>query len=71
MAVVERHCKNCEHGIFCNSWGEYKCVVLIRRIYKPDEEALGCVYYKKKSRKVLQDDPKCRCEHCQSREKDE
>lgn len=28
-------CKGCKHSIFDETWGEYKCKKLYRRIYDP------------------------------------
>lgn len=65
MAKEERHCMNCEHSIFCGSWGEYKCLIKIRRIYEPEKEAFGCGDFKQVRRNVNdKKETKCRCKRC-------
>lgn len=70
MAEVERHCGNCEHGILCSTFGDYKCLVKKCRIYEPEKDAAGCVDFKKKRVKLVESERKCRCGFCQKRAKD-
>lgn len=53
-------CADCEHHIFCDSWGEYKCEVKEMRIYKSPE---SCPDYIKA--KVGAEIKKCHCKTCQ------
>lgn len=55
-------CGNCISGIWCETWGEMKCVVKKMRIYKP-EELTACSDYKKRPT-VGYKEPKCQCEEC-------
>lgn len=71
MAIVEKSCMNCEHSIFCESWGEYKCLVKSRRIYEPENEAIFCDDYKRERRRVGESESKCQCKTCLSRATEE
>lgn len=74
MALEKRHCMNCEHSVFCDSWTEYKCLVKAKRIYEPDKEALRCKDFKKTPRKTAlgeKEKAKCQCKTCQRRVDDE
>lgn len=68
MRSLVRNCLNCEHGVFCDSWQELKCLVNIRRIYEPDRDALRCRDFKKDKRT---EKPKCQCKTCLVRGNDE
>lgn len=39
-------CKTCEHAVFDELWGEYKCKKKERRIYEPVKPE-DCEFYKK------------------------
>lgn len=39
-------CKTCEHALFNELWGDYKCAVSGLYIYK-DEDCQDCTDYKK------------------------
>ncbi len=70
MALEKRSCIDCEHSIYCDTWGEYKCTVKVMRIYEPENEAIRCKDFKRAPRKDALGDkkkPKCQCKHCQSR----
>lgn len=67
MRSLVRNCLNCEHGVFCDSWQELKCLVNIRRIYDPND-ALRCRDFKKDKRT---EKPKCQCKSCLARGNDE
>ena len=54
-------CADCEHHIFCNSWGDYKCEVKEMRIYKSPE---SCESFKKIGSGYK--DKKCHCKTCQA-----
>ena len=43
-------CETCKHAKLDEEWGEYKCLKLQRRIYKPDL-VLKCFYYKENKAK--------------------
>lgn len=58
------NCKTCKNAVFCETWGEWKCVPKKRRVYDID---LGlCTLYKEGEPKMT-----CGCETCQGREKEE
>lgn len=42
----ERHCLKCKNILYDEKWGEYKCMVLKRKIRNPDDYT-GCKDYKK------------------------
>ncbi len=52
-------CKECEHAIFCETFGEYKCKLYTKRIYFPDLERT--CYVPKKS---TDEDAECHCRVC-------
>lgn len=54
-------CENCESAIFCDTWGEYKCLKKLRRVR--DGEADNCADYKKRKDEM----PDCQCEDCMNR----
>lgn len=41
------NCSTCEYAIFDELWGEYKCKIRHRRVYKPGKESVNCEWYKK------------------------
>lgn len=43
-----KHCKNCIHSILDETYGEYKCKELKRRVYTPMYEAANCKLFEKK-----------------------
>lgn len=45
------NCANCEHAIFDETWGEYKCEVFERRVYILLDSS-ECPEYKKGQPKV-------------------
>lgn len=59
-------CKNCEHAIFCPTWGEYKCVKHSRKFIS---YLVGCKDHKPRG-KDFEEKP-CRCETCEGRIKDD
>lgn len=56
-------CKECEHAIFCETFGEYKCRLYTKRIYFPDLDRT--CYVPRKS-----DPTKCRCLVCEEQAAD-
>lgn len=42
------NCKNCEHAIFDEKWGELKCKVKCRRIYEALKSKYTCDKWKEK-----------------------
>lgn len=44
--AIVRNCKECEHSIFDENFGEYKCTVRCHYIHEPDVEAVACDEYK-------------------------
>lgn len=42
-------CTTCEHAVFDELWGEYKCKKKHRKVYK-DAESAKCEDYKKKGK---------------------
>lgn len=54
-------CPKCEHSIFCETWGEYKCFVKGRRIYD-FEKIEDCADFHARGVKVK--DPDCQCDDC-------
>ena len=61
-----RNCAGCEHGIYCETWTQVKCLKKERYINDPKREALRCKDYKKDTREEDKK-PKCQCKHCLSR----
>lgn len=51
MNITDIKCSTCEHGIFDERWGEYKCVKRMHRVYSPDQ-MINCEFYKKKKEKT-------------------
>ena len=62
MAKDKITCKDCRSGVFCPSWGEYKCTKKHRVIHDP--VMLDCSDYEKNTSGV---ELECRCEICESR----
>ena len=62
MAVENSgRCKDCEHSIFCPTFGEYKCSLYEKRIYFP--KLIRSCFVKKKSDK----EKECHCKSCMDR----
>jgi len=59
-------CKECEHAIFCETFGEYKCKARNMTIYNL-EAYKDCEFFK--TTKTV--NMKCRCKNCQIRTEDE
>ena len=62
--LVTGKCKECEHAIFCETFGEYKCKLYTKRIYFPNLERT--CYVPKKSNETKQ----CHCRVCEERAAD-
>lgn len=60
---MEHTCETCANAIFCPTWGEYKCLVFLRRnVYEPGKRNNCDKYVKKTDTK----EPVCRCDDCES-----
>ena len=42
------HCKYCEHSIFNEQWGEWKCKKFELTVYNPEKRASRCKHMKEK-----------------------
>ena len=62
--MINSLCKECRNGIFCPTWGEYKCKAYMKRIYR---EVTACDAYSKRP-KDFKETP-CQCEDCLDNEK--
>ena len=63
---MEPSCVECKHSVYCESWGEYKCLrksIRIKNPYFP----VNCDKFKKSS----EEKKVCRCKTCLSKEKEE
>lgn len=58
------NCFNCEHAVFCTTWGEVKCLVKKERIYKVEDEK-SCADFKKRTSGDIMSIP-CHCDDCES-----
>ena len=56
---METICKNCEHAIFCKSWGEYKCLHHARKF---TTGLVGCKNHKKQGKDFKK--RLCQCDSC-------
>lgn len=65
--IYDVTCSKCTHGVFCDSWGEWKCNKLHKRIYDP--VMLDCRDFEK--RKKDEPMPDCQCETCMTESKNE
>jgi hypothetical protein len=54
-------CPTCVSSIFCDTYGEVKCLVHKRRIYGY-KTMMTCGSYKKRPKDFKE--PKCQCESC-------
>ena len=54
MSKLINLCETCKNVKLDEEWGEYKCLKLQRKIYKP-EEVTKCFYYKKDPTKVKEE----------------
>ena len=63
---MDSACKNCEHSIFCPTWGEYKCVLHARKFITG---LVGCKDYAARG-KNFKGKP-CQCETCLERSNEE
>ena len=61
MAEDKVLCPNCVYGIYCPTWGEWKCRALERRIYNY-ASLTDCNFYKKRGKGF--EEPRCQCEDC-------
>lgn len=61
MAYEAIYCKDCENCRFCPTWGEYKCVEKMQRLYR--DESLECDKFKKRKGEIQN----CKCDDCLSR----
>ena len=62
-------CETCKHGIFCPTWGDYKCAALhlshtSAMLDEPCEHYTKTIYPNEKQ-------PKCRCNDCETRDKED
>ena len=57
------NCEKCVHGIFCPTWGMWKCVEKIRWVFQHEHESSAeCAQYvAKKSNDIAKE---CQCEEC-------
>lgn len=49
-------CKECEHSVYDEKWGEYKCELVQHRVYEPDRYVACRNYRKKKTEKLCKTD---------------
>lgn len=54
-------CPSCANSIRCDTWGEWKCKKLEKRIYGY-KTLTKCVYYKKRPSNF--EEQKCQCDDC-------
>lgn len=59
--MAEFLCPSCVNSIFCDTWGEWKCLVKERRIYVY-AGMTTCKDYKKRGKDFKK--RKCQCEDC-------
>lgn len=59
-------CSSCSNSIWCDTWGEYRCSVLEKRIYNY-KELTKCDNYVKRSKDWKE--PRCQCRSCLVNEK--
>ena len=57
-------CPKCDKSIRCDTWAEYKCEILEKRIYgyKQLTDPAQCKFYRKRGKDFKE--PKCQCEDC-------
>lgn len=55
------NCEKCKHGIFCPTWGMWKCVAKIRWVF-PHEASIKCAEYAAKG--PNDEEKKCQCDEC-------
>ena len=63
--VYDVTCSKCTYGIFCDTWGEWKCTKSYKQISDP--VMLDCKEFKKRTGPM----PDCQCETCMARRKKE
>lgn len=61
-----KNCKNCSNSIFCDTWGEWKCVTRTLRYSEPVED---CEDFVKRS--AGWKEKKCQCKDCLRTEMDD
>lgn len=59
--MSEGLCPTCVNSIRCETWAEWKCKKLERRIYGY-AKLTDCKFYKKRDKNFKE--PKCQCEDC-------
>lgn len=59
--ATERNCKDCAHSIFCETWGEVKCMKHELRKYDPTDI---CEDY---TEDLNKEEKSCHCETCEER----
>lgn len=59
-------CSDCVNGIWCETWGENKCMVNKRRIYSGDILGSKCKDYKKRGKDFKP--RRCQCKDCLNNE---
>lgn len=57
-------CKDCEHSIFCDSWGEWKCTKYSIKVYSV---LTSCPGFEKRTTKMKP----CHCEACLEKGEDD
>lgn len=61
MAEEKGLCPTCVNSIRCETWAEWRCKKLERRIYGY-KKLTGCKFYSKRGKTFKE--PKCQCEDC-------
>ena len=59
--VIVLTCRKCKHGIFCPTWGMWKCVEKIRWIF-PHESFVNCEQFVAKGANDIEKE--CQCDDC-------
>lgn len=59
----EKSCRTCEHCVFCQTWGDYKCIM--HSVRRPPAMPV-CDEYKKSKKDIFS--RKCRCDICMGRD---
>lgn len=55
------NCEKCKYGIFCPTWGMWKCIEKIRWVF-PHEFSVRCERYVAKG--TNDEERECQCDEC-------
>ena len=63
--MAEGSCPSCVNSVWCDTWSEWKCKKLNKRIYGY-KKLTNCKFYSKRPKNFKE--PRCQCKDCLNNE---